>query len=583
MGSAFGQPWDSTPLTSPVSPSKATTIRATQTTTERKTHALTTSEDAPSLTPPTSPPVLSRAATIALLNRGLSALEVRDEEGYTKLMLAARDGNIESISRLLQQGANIDASDPIFGTALMVAAIEGQQEAARVLVEKKADLEFTSETYGYTPLLAACQNGHASVIELLLKSKANPNAVTLRGFTCVMMVGMAEPPIPETLSLLLQYGAPVNAVNEHEMTALMIAARNGRLGTVEILLAAGADVKAKDSDGTTAIKLATCPRVLAALYRAASQRKQGRGIHARYECHESLGEGAFGTVRKAFRLADRQPVAIKIIRNEKLSEEDVATIDNEVAIMEKLNQGNCVRLLEVVQTPKKQYLVMELCQGDFHEKLIKEGPMQERDAAFVIEGVAKAIQHLHSLGVAHRDLKLSNVMVGMDGTPKLADFGMSKFHQGMLMRTSCGTSTYAAPEVLATSGYGPAADLWSLGVMLYMLLSGFPPFHHDNVPTLYSIIKKGEFSFGASQWAGISDSAKDLIRALLVLDPLRRATAEHVLSHPWLLQKDPDIIFHLISSVYLKSAARRLPNHFATRLGDHARRVEASSTTRRGG
>lgn len=180
--------------------------------------------------------------------------------------------------------------------------------------------------------------------------------------------------------------------------------------------------------------------------------------------------------------------------------------------------------------------------GDYHEKLIREGFICEEEAKRVIEGIAKALEHLHSLGIAHRDLKPENVMMGENDLAKLADFGLAKHHLGDLMRTTCGTPFYAAPEVLKADGYGPAADMWSLGVMLYMLLSGFPPFHHTNVSTLYALIKKGEFTFAASQWEKISEAAKDLIRSLLVLDSSQRATPTQVLEHQWL---NSGVVVHL--------------------------------------
>lgn len=467
--------------------------------------------------------------------------EPRDAEGFTKLMLAAKEGDCQLIKQLIQQGAWVNETHTVFGTALTLAAAEGKLQAVKVLSEHKADLEHSSHTHGFTPLLAACQNGHPDVVALLLALKADASARTKSGITAAMMLCVNDPPLPDTLALCARQGAAsLDSMNKHGMTALMIAARNNQLWSTQILLDSGANVKIKAADGSTAIKLATEPAVLSVLYAAASKRKAGRGLAAGFECHEVLGVGGFGAVRKAYRLRDRLPVAVKVIKLAGLTAEHRALIDKEVAIMSQIKHENCVELIEVLETPKKRYLVMELCFGDLRERLAR-GPLAEAEARHVALGIAKALQHLHSRGIVHRDVKLENVMMGEGDTPKLADFGLAKVSAGEDMRTSCGTPTYAAPELLCAAGYGPAVDLWALGVVFYTLLCGFPPFFHENGPALFGLIKKGEFSFAASDWARVSEDSKAVIRSLLVLDPARRASPEQVVQ----ALQPPAVVMHV--------------------------------------
>jgi len=212
-----------------------------------------------------------------------------------------------------------------------------------------------------------------------------------------------------------------------------------------------------------------------------------------------------------------------------------------VEIMHKINHPHCVQLFEMFETSKKIYMVMELLTGgELFDRIVAKGSYSEREASDLVKDITSAIQYLHSIGIVHRDLKPENLIYlnqRADSPIKITDFGLAKFRSGSkleAMTTACGTPGYVAPEVLKNEPYGKAVDLWSLGVILYILLCGFPPFYHESTAALYKQIKKGEYDFPDPYWTDISDSAKNLVQCLLTVDPKKRYTAKQVLSHPWI-------------------------------------------------
>jgi len=151
------------------------------------------------------------------------------------------------------------------------------------------------------------------------------------------------------------------------------------------------------------------------------------------------------------------------------------------------------------------------------------------------------LSYLHDIGIVHRDLKLENLLLvnkdENDMRIKLADFGLSKLYSGKVMVTACGTPFYVAPDVLIGGGYGPSVDVWSAGILLYVLLSGRLPFSADNDADLFRLIMKADLVFKSPQFDTVSDTAKDLIKKLLVADPGKRLTAKQALEHPFLKTK----------------------------------------------
>jgi len=224
-----------------------------------------------------------------------------------------------------------------------------------------------------------------------------------------------------------------------------------------------------------------------------------------------------------------------------LNAEELAVVHDEVEIMHKINHTNCVQLYEMFETSKKIYMVMELLTGgELFDRIVAKGSYSEREASDLIKDITSAIQYLHSIGIVHRDLKPENLIYlnqRADSPIKITDFGLAKFRSGPkleAMTTACGTPGYVAPEVLKNEPYGKAVDMWSLGVILYILLCGFPPFYHESTAALYKQIKKGEYDFPDPYWTDISDSAKDLVKKLLCVDSKKRLTAKQVLDHPWI-------------------------------------------------
>jgi serine/threonine protein kinase len=209
--------------------------------------------------------------------------------------------------------------------------------------------------------------------------------------------------------------------------------------------------------------------------------------------------------------------------------------------MEQLDHPNCVNLIALFQSPKKVYMVLELLTGgELFDRIISKGSFSEKEASDLMGTLTSAIKYLHGVGIVHRDLKPENLLYSSqadDAQIKVMDFGLAKAHVGSeknTMQTACGTPGYVAPEVLKNKPYGPAVDMWSLGVILYILLCGFPPFYHQDTPGLYKLIKEGKFDFPDPWWTKISPDAKDLVTKMLTLDPAKRATPDMVLSHPWI-------------------------------------------------
>jgi len=215
-------------------------------------------------------------------------------------------------------------------------------------------------------------------------------------------------------------------------------------------------------------------------------------------------------------------------------------LSREIDIMKKVNHPNVLSLKEIFETGKQITLVMELVNGgELFFKIVDRGCYSEKDASNIVRQIINGVKYLHSLGIAHRDLKPENLLCSGESDNmeiKIADFGLSKiFAGGQRLETSCGTPDYAAPEVLiGETAYDKSVDLWSVGVITYVLLCGYPPFFANSQPGLFDKIIKASYDFPPAEWDYISDTAKDFVRNLLVLVPEKRLTAEECLIHPFL-------------------------------------------------
>jgi len=267
-------------------------------------------------------------------------------------------------------------------------------------------------------------------------------------------------------------------------------------------------------------------------------------IGEKYEVGEEIGRGAFSVVKNGREKKTGDKVAIKFIEKKFVDKQDLVLLAREIDIMKKVHHPNILRLIEVFETEDVIALVMELVNGgELFYKIVEKGNYSEEDAAKIVRQMIQGVEYLHEKGIAHRDLKPENLLCSSDDRPEyqpfrvvIADFGLSKiFDSENPLETSCGTPDYVAPEVITAEGtYDKSVDMWSAGVITYVLLCGFSPFLSSTQTGLFEKIIKVEYDFPEPEWTNISESAKDFIRHLLIKEPEKRFNAKQCLSHPWL-------------------------------------------------
>uniref|UniRef100_A0A4W5KPW3 Pregnancy up-regulated nonubiquitous CaM kinase n=1 Tax=Hucho hucho TaxID=62062 RepID=A0A4W5KPW3_9TELE len=266
-------------------------------------------------------------------------------------------------------------------------------------------------------------------------------------------------------------------------------------------------------------------------------RKKAEDITAVYDLREKLGEGSFSEVRVAQHRRTLKLVAVKCIRKRALKDKE-GMLENEIAVLRRINHPNIVALEETFETSTKLYLVMTLVTGgELLDRILEKGSYTERDASRVIQQVLEAVQYLHQLGIVHRDLKPENLLYqtpSEDSKIVISDFGLSKMEEQGVLTTACGTPAYVAPELLQQKSYGKEVDLWALGVITYILLCGYPPFYDESESHMYRQIIKAEYEFDSPYWDEISNSAKDFIPRMLQKEPEKRYNCEQALKHLWI-------------------------------------------------
>ncbi|KAH3763018.1 CAMK/CAMKL/AMPK protein kinase [Pelomyxa schiedti] len=260
-----------------------------------------------------------------------------------------------------------------------------------------------------------------------------------------------------------------------------------------------------------------------------------------YLIGRTLGEGTFGKVKYAENLTTGERVAIKISDKQKLLKQGMTVqLRREISIMKMIRHPNIVNLIEVLVSKTKIYLVSELALGgELFYKLAQEGKFSEARARIYFQQLISAVEYCHAQGICHRDIKPENLLLAEDGeTLKLSDFGLSTIFsdptengfQARLLRTQCGTPNYVSPEILEGSGYqGTTADVWSCGVVLFVLLAGYLPFKEESVTALFKKIQSASFKF--PPW--FTDGPKDLLRNILVADPRARFTIPQIKQSGW--------------------------------------------------
>ncbi|XP_028830723.1 calcium/calmodulin-dependent protein kinase type IV [Denticeps clupeoides] len=292
-----------------------------------------------------------------------------------------------------------------------------------------------------------------------------------------------------------------------------------------------------------------------------------------YELEAELGRGATSVVYRCCQKGTQKPYAVKLLKKTV----DKKIVRTEIGVLLRLSHPNIIKLKEIFETPAEISLVLELVTGgELFDRVVEKGYYSERDAADAVKQVLEAVAYLHENGVVHRDLKPENLLYATsapDAPLKIADFGLSKIIDDQVtMKTVCGTPGYCAPEILRGCAYGPEVDMWSVGVITYILLCGFEPFFDDRGDQyMFKRILNCEYEFVSPWWDNVSLNAKDLVKKLIVQDPKKRLSTMQALQHPWVTGK-------AVNCAHMDTAQKKLQEFNARRkLKAAVKAVVASS------
>ncbi|KAJ2550735.1 Calmodulin-dependent protein kinase cmk2 [Coemansia sp. RSA 1933] len=285
-----------------------------------------------------------------------------------------------------------------------------------------------------------------------------------------------------------------------------------------------------------------------------------------YTFGKVLGAGTFGEVRLATFNPDGRKVAIKVIKKTALSG-DAAMVIKEISIVRQLHHPHIVKLLDWFESKDKYYLVFQVCTGgELFQKICDYGRFTEEDAAKLMRCGFDSVAYLHKHNIVHRDIKPENFIFldeEKDAPLMLADFGIARIMRSddEVLSTMCGSMGYVAPEILLRQGHGKAVDIWSLGIVTFSTLCGYPPFWRYEQPNaLITAMQSDNVEFDERFWWGISDHAKDFIRRCLRANPSDRITAEEALHHPWLSgthEATRDLLPHVLENFNARATLRR--------------------------
>uniref|UniRef100_A0A3B4YXW9 Si:ch211-27e6.1 n=1 Tax=Seriola lalandi dorsalis TaxID=1841481 RepID=A0A3B4YXW9_SERLL len=281
-------------------------------------------------------------------------------------------------------------------------------------------------------------------------------------------------------------------------------------------------------------------------------------VTARYDIKALIGRGSFSRVVRVEHRATRQPFAIKMMEVEAPEGREVCA--SELAVLQRVSHANVIQLIEVFQFPQRVYMVLELATGgELLDRVVSRGHFTERDATQALRMVLAGVGYLHDLGITHRDLKPENLLYYHPGA------------DSRLMRTTCGTPEYMAPEVLLRKPYTCAVDMWALGVITYIVLSGSMPFEEDSRTRLYRSIVRGKYSFHGDPWPSMSNLAKDFIQRLLALDSATRLTADQAIRHCWVVT--------MAASSSVRNLHRSISQNLRQRVSRSTSRCASSTTS----
>ncbi|XP_050947910.1 CBL-interacting serine/threonine-protein kinase 1-like isoform X11 [Cucumis melo] len=257
----------------------------------------------------------------------------------------------------------------------------------------------------------------------------------------------------------------------------------------------------------------------------------------KYELGRTIGHGSFGKVKFAINVENGQPFALKVLDKSKIIDlKFTHQFKREIRTLKLLKHPNIIRLYEVLASKSKIYMVLEYVNGgELYYKIASKGMLSEAEGKKVFQQLIDGVSYCHSKGVYHRDLKLENILVDIRGNIKISDFGLCALQEHLrddcLLHTTCGSPNYVAPEILANRGYdGAASDIWSCGVILFVILTGLLPFDDTNLCVLYQKIKNGEIT-ELPKW--LSQGAQNLIRRILDPNPKTRITMASIKRDDW--------------------------------------------------
>lgn len=294
-----------------------------------------------------------------------------------------------------------------------------------------------------------------------------------------------------------------------------------------------------------------------------------------------MGSGSFSEVFMVREKKTGKMYALKCLKKKHLAH---SNLENEINVLRRIKHENVVGLEDFYESQTHYYLVMQLVSGgELFDHILDKGVYTEKDASKVINQVLQAVSYLHENSIVHRDLKPENLLYySTDENAKImiSDFGLSKTLEHGVMSTACGTPGYVAPEVLAQKPYSKAVDCWSIGVITYILLCGYPPFFEENERRLFSKIIRAEYAFHSPFWDDISESAKDFIRNMMQKNPTKRFNTEQALRHPWIAgdtAKDQDIYQSVCEQLERNFAKSKWKEAFnATSVIHHMKKLQLS-------
>ncbi|XP_072024392.1 serine/threonine-protein kinase H1-like [Amphiura filiformis] len=303
-------------------------------------------------------------------------------------------------------------------------------------------------------------------------------------------------------------------------------------------------------------------------------------VTAKYDIKALIGTGSFSRVVRVEHRSTRQPYAIKMVEKRR---EGKQCWEVELNILRRVKHSNIIQLIEVFDGKDRTYMVMELATGgELFDRIVAKGNFNERGRHARITNGAQAVRYLHSLGITHRDIKPENLLYyhpGNDSKIMITDFGLAscrktggEVQQDMMMRTICGTPEYIAPEILLRKAYNEAVDLWAIGVVTYILLSGRMPFDDDNRTRLYRKILRAKYSYSGEPWKDISPAAKDFIDKLLVVNVTERMSAMVALKHPWIISN--------AAQSSLKNLQKSISHNWLKRTSTRSRSTKSAQSRR---